>query len=260
MLFIHGNGVDHRLLRELDDVFAEVGAWERIYFDLPGFGETPKLTGRGALPDIADWLDSVVDGLVASSPFAVVGNSMGGLLARDLVARRADRCVGMALLAPVVNPVRERRTLPEFEVLIEDQGLLASLTPFEVEVYAEMAVVQTPENWRRFRRAALPGIRAADEDAMQGIGALYELPGSPDERLADFGRPVLIIAGKQDAVVGYEDQWALSRRFGSSTYAALDAAGHNVHLDQPDQVRALLRAWADRAASQLDDVVELPHS
>lgn len=255
LIFVHGNGVDHRLLLDLDDVFAEVGEWERIYVDLPGFGETPALTGRGGLADVADWLDLVVDGLIGSSPFAAVGNSMGGLLARDLVARRADRCVGLALLAPVVNPVRDQRTLPEFEVLVEDQRLLASLTPFEAEAYSEMSVVQTPTNWQKFARAALPGIRAADEGAMQRISELYELPVSPDERLADFDGPVLIVAGRQDAVVGYEDQWALSRRFSRSSYAALDAAGHNVHLDQPDQVRALLRAWAGHAAPEVGDVV-----
>lgn len=256
LVFVHGNGVDHRLLLELDDVFDQAGEWERIYFDLPGFGRTPPMRGRGGLPDLADWLDDAVGRLIGSTPFAVLGNSLGGLLARDLVARRRRQCVGLALLAPVVDPVRERRVLPEGGAVIEDSGLLRSLPARDAEAYAELAVVQSLENWERFRRAALPGIRAADGQAMQRIGDLYELPVSPDEALDGFERPVLIVVGKQDAIVGYEDQWALSQRFGRATYAALDQAGHNVHLDQPHVVRTLLGDWLRRVRQGIDGAVD----
>ncbi|REJ05414.1 alpha/beta hydrolase [Microbacterium bovistercoris] len=205
LLFVHGNGVDHRLLLGLDPVFAASGRWERIYLDLAGFGRTRALEGRAGLPDLADWLDGVVDSLIGSAPFAVVGNSLGGLLARDIVSRRPKQCLGMALLAPAVDPVRERRRLPEPEVLFEDPRLLASLDPRDAADYAELAVLQTPDNWARFRDAALPGIRAADEGAMGRLGDLYELPAFADD-WESFERPVLIVAGKQDAVVGHEDQ------------------------------------------------------
>lgn len=247
VLFVHGNGLDHRLLLDLDDVFAADGAWERVYLDLPGFGGTPPLEGRGGLPDFADRLDEIVGDLLGTRPFAVVGNSLGGLLARDLVARRSGQCVGMALLAPVVDPVREHRALPARTVLAEEPGLLASLDPADAETYAEMAVVLSRENWERFRETALPGIRGADVDAMRRLGELYELPSLPDAALeadpAIRDLPVLVVAGRQDDVVGFEDQDALARRFPRATFAALDGAGHNVHLDQPDAVRALLRAW-----------------
>ncbi|WP_343068468.1 alpha/beta fold hydrolase [Brachybacterium halotolerans] len=247
VLFVHGNGLDHRLLLDLDDVFAADGAWERLYPDLPGFGGTPPLEGRGGLPDLADRLDEIVGELLGTRPFAVVANSLGGLLARDLVARRSGQCLGMALLAPVVDPVREHRTLPARTVLAEEPGLLASLDPADAETYAEMAVVLSRENWERFRESALPGVRGADVEAMRRLGDLYELGSLPDAALAADPSirdlPVLVVTGRQDDVVGYEDQDALARRFPRATFAALDGAGHNVHLDQPDAVRALLRAW-----------------
>lgn len=255
MLFVHGNGVDHRLLLELDDVFADVGEWERIYLDLPGFGGTPPLSGRAGLPDVADWLDGVAEDQVGLAPFAVVANSMGGLLARDLVLRRSTQCLGMALLAPVVTSDHARRTLSEREVLVEDSALLARLEAGDADAYAEMSVVQSPENWERFRRAVLPGIHAADEGAMRRIGDLYELPSHADDRLA-VESPVLIVAGKQDHVVGYKDQLSLSRRFPHSTYAALDRAGHNVQIDQPDILKALLQEWARTISGKTRDAVE----
>ena len=246
LVLVHGNGVDHRLLLDLDDVFDETGQWERIYLDLPGFGGTPALPGRGGLPDVADWLDDMVGSVIGHRSFAMIGSSLGGLLVRDLVGRRFPQCLGFALLAPVVDPVQGNRTLPEPSVVMEDDALLESLSATDAEAYCEVAVVRTRDNWERFRRAALPGIRAADPDAMRRLGELYELPEPPDERLDGFEQPVLIIAGRQDAVVGYQDQQNLSELFPHATCAVLDQAGHNVHLDQPQTVRELLRNWLRR--------------
>lgn len=248
LLFLHGNGVDHRLLLELDDSFAS-GGWERIYLDLPGFGLTARLDAPGGLPDIADWLDDAVTGLIGTASFAIVGNSLGGLLARELAARRNGQVLGMALIAPVVDPVAARRTLPEAVVLVEDAALLETLDGAERALYADLAVIQSQENWERFRRAALPGLRAADVCAMAYLGKRYALSGLPEEHLAGYDGPVLIIAGKQDAVVGFEDQRALAVHFPRATFSELDGAGHNVHLDQPDIVHALLVDWGTRVHS-----------
>lgn len=244
LLFVHGNGVDHRMMLDLDDAFDETGGWERIYPDLPGFGRTPALEAPGGLPELADWLDLAVGELIGSAPFAVVGASLGGLLARELAARRKDQCLGLALLAPVVDPVHERRALPEPVVLAADPALVDSLDAADAAAYTELAVVQSPENWERFRRTVLPGLAAADEEAMERLGARYALPVLPDGRLAGFERPALTVAGRQDAVVGFEDQWALARRLPRASYAVLDRAGHNIQVDQPAVVRDLLRRWA----------------
>ncbi|WP_229051447.1 alpha/beta fold hydrolase [Aeromicrobium sp. Leaf350] len=243
VLFIHGNGVDHRILLDLDPAFEAAGGWQRLHLDLPGFGRTAALDEPGGLPELADWVDGAASSLLGDRPFAVVGSSMGGLLARDLAVRRPQQCLGLALFAPVVDPVASRRTLPPQVVLTEDPDLLASLDPDDAADYAEMAVVQSPADWDRFRAAVLPGIRAADERAMDRLGRRYELVPHPDARLAGFDRPVLVVAGRQDAVVGFEDQRALADSLPHATYAVLDRAGHNVHLDQPDQARALLSGW-----------------
>lgn len=109
VVFVHGMGVDHRSLMLLDEAFLcpESGAaatrlLKRIYLDLPGFGRTPALPARACgLPEMADWLQSAIDDLVgAGEPFALVGNSMGGALAREMVARESSRVRGLALIAP----------------------------------------------------------------------------------------------------------------------------------------------------------------
>ena len=106
VVFVHGMGVDHRSLMMLDEAFDGNDSIRRIYLDLPGFGRTPALPENACgLPEMADWLQTVIDGLVGkATPFAMVGNSMGGALVREVLAREPRRVVGMALIAPVVDP------------------------------------------------------------------------------------------------------------------------------------------------------------
>lgn len=104
VVFVHGMGVDHRSLMMLDKAFDGNDSIRRIYLDLPGFGRTPPCRaacgcGNGGLAQTA------LDGLVGkAAPFAMVGNSMGGALVREVLAREPRRVAGMVLIAPVVDP------------------------------------------------------------------------------------------------------------------------------------------------------------
>lgn len=250
VLMIHGNGVDHRLLLGLDHMLADHG-FERIYLDLPGFGRTPMLPRPGDLPALADWLDAAAEDLVGERSFAVLGNSMGGLLAADLTARRPGQVRGMALLAPVVEPVRSRRRLPERTVLGEDPQLLAAITAQDPEAaaqYLDMAVVQSRYGWERYRQDAFPGSRAASRRAMAQLETRYELAADGDlpTRLRGYTGQVLVVAGRQDHVVGHEDQAELASHLEHASLAVLDGAGHNVFHEQPAVTAGLLADWGRR--------------
>ena len=136
--------------------------------------------------------------------------------------------------------------MPARTVLQTNPTLLATLDPVDAADYEAMAVVQSPENWFRFRDAALPGLRAFDQEAVERISNNYALRAEPEDRFASFQGPTLILAGRQDHVVGFEDQTALAGSYVQATTAVLDQAGHNVHLDQPELTAALLGEWLER--------------
>lgn len=155
--------------------------------------------------------------------------------------------LGLALIAPVVDPIHDHRRLPERVILRRDPELLATLDPTDAEEYDAISVVQSRANWRRFRETTLPGIRAADAGAMERLARRYALPSMPEARLpVRFERPVLIVTGRQDHVAGHEDQHALAGQYPHATFAVLDAAGHNVQLDHPETVGALVASWASQ--------------
>ena len=247
VVMLHGNGVDHRLLLPLDDALAAPGDLQRVYLDLPGFGQTPALKAPGGLPELTDWVIATVRDIVGNRPFAVLGNSLGGLLARAVRVEFGDQVVGLALLAPVVNPDESARTTPEFEALEVDEKLLNSLSEGDREAFTEMAVLQTPDTWERFRTSALPGINVVDKDALTTLMDRYDLA---DDRLEpagvdlSSGTTALCITARQDHIVGFADQWNLVQdSYPRASFAVLDRAGHNVHVDQFGQVNALVAEW-----------------
>lgn len=244
LIGLHGNGVDHRLLLPLDGCFV-VAEWERLYLDLPGFGRTPPLPDPGGLPELADWLVDQVAQLVGERRFAVLASSLGGLLARHLLAEFGTQVAGLALVAPVVFPDPAERALPDRTVIERDEALLAHLDSGEREQFTTIAARQTADSWHAFRDHALPGIRTAHPEAMARLSQRYFLDPAPGSA-ALFDRPTLIITGKQDHIVGHADQLVLLDHFTAATYVALDGAGHNVHLEQPAIAGQLVRDWASR--------------
>lgn len=68
-------------------------------------------------------------------------------------------------------------------------------------------------------------------------------------RLSDtsaYSGPALIVAGRQDATVGYAGAWDLMERYPHATYAVLDRAGHALPHEQTGLLTALIAEWLER--------------
>lgn len=250
VVFVHGMGVDHRSLMMLDKAFDGNDSIRRIYLDLPGFGRTPALPEHACgLPEMADWLQTAIDGLVGkAAPFAMVGNSMGGALVREVLAREPRRVAGMVLIAPVVDPQHAGRHVAEHVVAQPNPKLTHSLPQEQVFDFITMGVNQSFDAWRRYQRFILPGVALCDRAACKRLDQRYWLADNPEGMLGIYAGPVLIVTGKQDQIVGYEDQQALLPHYPNATFVTLDNAGHNAHIDQPEAVITLVREWVAHMA------------
>lgn len=110
-----------------------------------------------------------------------------------------------------------------------------------------MCVVQTATNLATFVDTVLPGLRRANQAVMDRIASNYALQIEPEDAHPEPSRaPSLHIFGRQDHIVGHEDGWKLRDHYVQETYVVLDAAGHNVHLEQPEITAALVRDWLGR--------------
>lgn len=248
MLLIHGAGLDHRVMTGcMEPIFAGRVGWKRIYVDLPGMGKTENdesVTDSDAMLEV---LLRLIDAVIGQEPFVIAGQSYGGYLARGIAFRRPEQVTGMYLLCPVIIPDKAERDLPPHTVIVRDEALMASLDPAEAAGFEAFGVVLTAETWRRNLTEISPGLalhRPHMKEKLQGEGYTFSFDG--EVQSARFERPALIIAGRQDSTVGYRDAWGILENFPRATFAVLDAAGHNLQLEQDAAHRALVAEWLGR--------------
>ena len=241
-VLLHGFTPDHRLMAgAFEPIFGPRDGWRRVYLDLPGMGRTVAPAHVASTDDVFEVVRACVDALVPGR-YAVCGQSYGGYLARGLVAAHPDRVTGLALLCPMLVAPHDERDVPEHTVLVLDE-FCAQLPPSEFD---EIAVVQTQETYRRTQEEVVVGLEVADEPALERIrrgwaGTFPQEPyGSP------YDGPVLFVMGRQDASTGYRDAWPLLGHYPRATFAVLDRAGHNAHIEQPRLFEALVDEWLDR--------------
>jgi len=256
VVMLHGMGVDHRTLKGCMEpvLIDQPSAWRRIYFDLPGMGQTPGPAWIRNSDDVLGLVLSAMDEILGSESFALVGESYGGYLARGVVRARPGQVLGVLLLCPLVVPRDRERDVPPLTVLEREPGVGAA-DPEAQEFIDSFLTRQTSRTWPRFRDEMLCGYGVGDGDFQARVRAdeAYALSSDPDTASVLYDGPSLILAGRQDALVGYRDAWRLLDAFPRASYAVLDMAGHGLQIEQPDLFRALVLEWLARIRAHADE-------
>lgn len=245
VVLLHGFGLDHRSLLPLDPTFERAGGWRRIYVDLPGATRTPA-DGIASTQEVADAVVAHVRGLLGDEPFAVLGNSFGGMIARYVAHELRPQVLGLATIAGVFVADHAARSVPPRSVLVTEPGI-EPLLGAGLEQYREDAVVESVADARAFLEHILPGLEGADQAALDRIGQRYSLAVEPENAHPEpFTQPTLHVSGRQDHVVGYRDAWHRVEHYPRGSFATLDAAGHNILVEQGDLCSALVTEWLAR--------------
>ncbi len=84
-----------------------------VFLDLPWAEAAAATATAKSAVDVADEVLADIDDHLGDEPFAVIGNSFGGMIARHVAHERRDRVLGVATLAGVVQPAHADRAVPE---------------------------------------------------------------------------------------------------------------------------------------------------
>jgi pimeloyl-ACP methyl ester carboxylesterase len=203
-----------------------------------------RSTGAGLTcnDDVVALLGTFIEQHVGG-PVLLLGHSYGAYLARGLAARRPDAVLGLALLCPLAEQTGE---VPDQSPVRQDTDAYDELDPALRPGFDEYFVVRTAATARRYRDHVVPGTTLVDEAALGRIFA-----GWPVDAAGSFSGPTLIVAGRQDSVVGYTDATRLLDDYPHATLAVVEDAGHALMHERPELLGALLGDWFARANDQI---------
>ncbi|HXY88220.1 MAG TPA: alpha/beta hydrolase [Candidatus Acidoferrales bacterium] len=248
VLMIHGYGIDHNVMTGcLEPIFRQRQNWKRFYVDLPGMGLTKA---NDWLKNSDDMLRAVIrfcKEIIPDRSFSVAGESYGGYLTRGLVHQMPEHLDGVLLICPVIITDREKRDLPQRRVFIRDAQLLAGIEPSERKMFERMLVVQDKRRWERFQLDILPGMKTKDVSFTNRFKKEgYSFSFDVDKLEHPFDKPSLILAGRQDASVGYADLLKIFENYSRGTFVILDRAGHGLEVEQEVVFNCMVDEWLDR--------------
>jgi len=210
-----------------------------VAVDLPGYGASAPM----GPPTLAAMVDGVVEVLAALAPrrTALVGHSMGGMVAQELVATRPGlvNALVLACTSPAFGRaegdwqarfVAER--LSPLDAGLGMAGMARALVPGMVAPGAQQAVLaaaidvmsRVPESTYR---AALKAIVAFDRR----------------EALPQIAVPTLCLAGAHDRTAPPEVMQRMAARIPGARCAVLQHAGHIANLEQPAAFNATVAAF-----------------
>lgn len=249
VLMIHGYGIDHHVMTGcMEPIFTTRPGWKRIYIDLPGMGQTSAPDWLHNADQMLNIVAHFSTQVMPDEKFLVVGESYGGYLARGLVHFMPERLMGMLLICPVIIADRKQRCLPQKHVFVKDTELLAQIAPGEQKrLFERTMVVQDARRWGRFQQDIVPGMRSKNKafiERFQTSG--YAFSFDVDRLEHPFAQPSLILSGRQDTLVGYQDMLRIVDSYPRGSFAVLDRAGHGLEVEQESIFNSVVNEWLDR--------------
>ena len=176
-----------------------------------------------------------IDTVIPAQPFTLLGLSVGGYLARGVVHRKSALVNGLCLLVPWLSD-HDSSTLPPPTTLVEDQTATAQLSAEDAEMLKSLAVVQSQEvvNW--YREVVVPARESITRSMIEQRTYSFDL----EKASVPFAKPALILMGRQDSHVSYQDGWNILESYPRATFAILDLAGHALGVEQKGLFQALM--------------------
>jgi pimeloyl-ACP methyl ester carboxylesterase len=244
VLLLHGLGATKASF--LPTVAALAGDFRVYAIDLPGFGDSAMPVGAAYdAPFFAHAAAATLDALEIERAH-VIGNSMGGRVALELGFEHPGRTGRLALLAPSLAWLRERRWAPLLRAIRPELGLLQPAPRMVVDRIARAMVPGGSEGWSavgvdEFLRGYLtPRGRAAFYAAARSI--YLENPEKFWTRLRELQGEALFVWGRQDRIVPIGFARHVREALPAAEHLELDC-GHVPQLEAPRETHAAVRRF-----------------
>ncbi len=245
IVFIHGAQNDHSVWALQSRYFAHHG-FGVLAVDLPGHGRS-KGAPLASIEEMSGWLLALLDATGVKTAM-LIGHSMGSLIALETAAQAPERTSAIALIG-TAYPMQVSGLLLEASREREQAAIDM------VNIWSHSGIAQKPSS---------PGpgfyVQGGSKRLMQHIARSNQAPVfltdftacnnyQGGEKAADkLSCPVLFLIGKNDRMTTPSSAAMLISALPQASVVYLDACGHALMAEQPDQVLDNLFSFASGLA------------
>ena len=237
VLFVHGAGLDHTVWALLARWFAHRG-FAVLAPDLPGHGRSDgePLATIGAM---ADWTAALIE-TAGARRAALIGHSMGSLVALETAARYPEKITAMGLIGAAAAIPVSRDLLAAAEA--DDHAAIDMLRIWGYGFRAGIGGSLAPGLWmlggaERLLERARPGVLFTDlracNDYRDGLAAA-----------ATVAVPATLLLGERDLMTPAKAGLELAAALPNARVITLKGAGHMLMSERPDEVLAAVREFS----------------
>jgi pimeloyl-ACP methyl ester carboxylesterase len=195
-----------------------------------------------------DSLGAMADELLANTPprFTLIGLSLGGYVAFEIIRRQLPRIERLALLDTTAVADHDARKA----------GRLADIAKVR-EGGIDALIPELPARWLLPAHAKNPHLVALMGDMARRVGARGQtnqqtaMLARPDSHvdLAKVRVPTLVMCGEQDPVTPVADHRAMAACVPGARLELIPECGHLSTIEQPQFVNAVLAEWLGSTGS-----------
>jgi pimeloyl-ACP methyl ester carboxylesterase len=249
MLLLHGLG---RSLEDWEPQYRRLTDYRTIAPDLPGFGFSARWPGAISLPVLARAVFDTLDDLAEPRPLHVLGNSLGGAVALQMLALQPRRVASLVLVAsagfgPEMHPLLRMLATPVIGSLAARYPTRATARMTERLIFADPSLATRERINRALQIARQPGAGAVLHELSRamstGRGVRPEWRNALLDRISHHPRPTLIVWGDRDRLLPPSLFEVARRVLPHAHHRLLSGVGHMPQIEAADEFNELAECF-----------------
>lgn len=250
VLLLHGLG------RSLEDWGPQYSLLAQSYrviaLDIPGFGFSERDPAPTTLEVLARGVAQTLDALDETRAVHVVGNSLGGAVAMQLLVRAPERVASLTLVDSAgfgaqVSPLLRLLTIPGLGRLIARNTTPSGARLLERTIFADSALVTDTRIDHAMAIADQPDSGQVTYEIARVLANWRAIrPQWRSDLLSAVTadpRPTLIVWGEQDRVLPAHHLNAVAELMPYASTQLLSGAGHAPQIERPGEFAAVLTSF-----------------